>query len=163
MTGQSDGALRTAAELVRSTAASLRTRRMDANGTAWRLRSLVAMGHDATRIARALDTAPYIVRHMVGGDSRTVTVAFHLLACQLWDAWWDKTPPERTAAERRAAQRARDQAANHDWPAAAGLDEDLLDSPGYRPACRYRPASGTGLAADFNPYEARQRKAREIA
>jgi len=40
------------------------------------------------------------------GDSRTVTVAFHLLACRLWDAWWDNTPPERTVAERRAAARA---------------------------------------------------------
>jgi len=138
-------------------------RRMDANGTAWRMRSLVAMGHDAARIAGALDVAPGVVRRLIRGDSRTVTVGFHVLACRLWDAWWDKTPPERTVADRRAAARARHQAMTHDWPAAAGLDEDRLDSPGYRPWCRYRPAAGTGTAADFDPYAPRQRKAREIA
>jgi hypothetical protein len=136
---------------------------MDANGTAWRMRSLVAMGHDATRIARALDVAPDAVRRLIRSESRSTTVAFHLLACQLWDAWWDKTLPERTPAERRAAARARHQAMRHDWPAAAGLDEDLLDNRGYRPWCHYRPATGTGTALDFNPHQARQRKARQIA
>jgi hypothetical protein len=124
--------------------------RIDANGTAWRMRSLVAMGHDAGRIARALDVSPDFARRLIRGDCRTVTVAFHLLACRLWDAWWDKTPPERTPAERRVATRARQEAERHDWPAAAGLDEDLLDNLGYRPLCHYRAASGTGVAADFD-------------
>jgi hypothetical protein len=140
-----------------------RTSRMDANGTAWRMRSLIAMGHDATRIARALDVAPGLTRRLIRGDGQTVTEAFHLLACQLWDAWWDKTPPERTAAERRAASRARGSAKRHDWPAAAGLDEDLLDAAGYQPSCHYRPATGTGIAPDFCRYQTRQPKARNIA
>ena len=143
--------------------ADLGKRRMDANGTAWRMRSLVAMGHDATRIARALHVTPYVVQRLIRGDSKTVTVAFHLLACQLWDAWWDKTPPGRTPAERRAATLARHLAQRHDWPAAAGLDEDHLDRPGYQPSCGYRPATGTGIAPDFTPYQARQPKARRIA
>ncbi|HVB43267.1 MAG TPA: hypothetical protein VNF47_11250 [Streptosporangiaceae bacterium] len=137
--------------------------RMDANGTAWRMRSLVAMGHDATRIARALHVTPYVVQRLVRGESKTVTVAFHLLACQLWDVWWDKTPPERTPAERRAATLARHQAQRHDWPAAAGLDEDHLDRPGYQASCRYRPATGTGIAPDFTPHQASQPKMRRIA
>jgi hypothetical protein len=41
--------------------------RIDANGTMWRLRSLVAMGHDGTRIARALDVPPPLVRRVVRG------------------------------------------------------------------------------------------------
>jgi hypothetical protein len=138
-------------------------RRMDANGTAWRMRSLVAMGHDATRIARALRVSPYVVQRLIRGDSKTITTAFHLLACQLWDTWWDKIPPERTPAERRAATRACHQAQRHDWPAAAGLDEDHLDRPGYKPTCRYRPATGTGIAPDFAPYQARHAKTRRIA
>ena len=133
--------------------------RMDANGTAWRMRSLVAMGHDATRIARALDITPDVVRRLIRGDSRTVAVGFHALACQLWNAWWDKRPPERTVTERRAAARACRQAMTCDWPAAAGLDEDRLDRPG----CHYRPAAGTGVAADFDPYAIKQRQVREIA
>ena len=163
MSGQFGRRQRVDARPAQRAAANFRTGRMDANGTAWRMRSLIAMGHDATRIARALEVAPGVVRRLIRGDRRTVTVAFHLLACQLWDAWWDKTPPERSTAERRAAARARHQAMRHDWPAAAGLDEDLLDKPGYRPWCRYRPATGTGIAADFDPCKIRQPKARDIA
>ena len=117
----------------------------------WRLRSLIAMGHDCTRIARALDVRPSTMRRVVSGQARTVTSAFRAPACQLWDAWWDKTPPQRTPAERRAAARALRQAEASNWPAAAGLDEDQLDDPGYRPWCRYRPATGTGTAPDFPP------------
>jgi hypothetical protein len=61
------------------------------------------MGHDATRIARTLEVAPHVIQRLIRGDCRTITVQFYLLAYQLWDAWWDKTPPERTAAEHRAA------------------------------------------------------------
>jgi hypothetical protein len=136
---------------------------MDANGTAWRMRSLVAMGHDATRIARALNVTPGTIRRLIRGNTQTVTIAFHLLACQLWDAWWDKTPPERTPADRRAAARAHDQAKHGDWPAAAGLDEDLLDNQGYQPRCHYRPATGTGIASDFHPSQASPAKPRRTA
>jgi hypothetical protein len=125
------------------------TARTDANGTMWRLRSLVAMGHDCARIARALHVHPGLVRRVVRGQARTVARGFRAACCQLWEAWWDKTPPDRTAAERRAAARALGLAESSDWPAAAGLDEDELDLPGYRPWCRYRPAAGTGIAADF--------------
>lgn len=163
MTGQFGNGQRIDARPAQDTATRFRSARMDANGTAWRMRSLVAMGHDATRIARALGVAPDGVQRLIRGDCRTVTVAFHVLACLLWDAWWDKTPPERTISERGVAARARHQAQRHDWPAAAGLDEDKLDKPGYRPSCRYRPATGTGIAAEFDPYKTGQRKTRRIA
>lgn len=137
--------------------------RMNANGTAWRMRSLIAMGHDATRIARALGVSPGLVQRLIRGERQTVTVSFHVQASRLWDAWWDKTPPERTAVERRAASRARHQAEHHNWPAAAGLDEELLDTPGYRPRCHYRPATGTGIAADFSPRQSWRPTTRKIA
>jgi hypothetical protein len=131
--------------------------RVEANGTMWRLRSLLAMGHGCARIARALDVPPGLVWKTARGRARTVTRQFQAAACQLWEAWWDKTPPEHTLAERRAATRARNLAQAHDWPAAAGLDDDQLDEPGYRPWCRYRPATGTGTAPDFPPARARPR------
>jgi len=137
--------------------------RTDATGTMWRLRSLLAMGHDSARIARALGAPSHLVQRVVRGQARTVTHQFHARVCQLWDAWWDKTPPRHTPAQRRAAAAAQRQAARHDWPAAAGLDEDLLDVPGYRPWCRYRPATGTGTAPDFPPARARPLQTREIA
>jgi hypothetical protein len=139
------------------------TARIDAKGTMWRLRSLVAMGHNSARIARALHVHSALVRRLVRGQCRTVTCGFRAAACQLWDAWWDKTPPRRTPAERRAAGRALHEAARHDWPAAAGLDEDLLDEPGYRPWCQYRPAAGTGTAPDFPPARPRPLHTKDIA
>jgi hypothetical protein len=139
------------------------TARTDATGTMWRLRSLLAMGHGCARIARALRVPPDLVRRVVRGHARTVTCEFHSAACQLWDAWWDKTPPTHTPAQRRAAARALRQAQTADWPTAAGLDEDLLDEPGYRPWCRHRPATGTGTAPDFPPARPRPLITREIA
>jgi hypothetical protein len=139
------------------------TARTDATGTMWRLRSLVAMGHDCARIARALDVRPNLVRRVVSGQACTVTCGFQAATRQLWDAWWDKIPPRRTTAQRQATARALRQAKNNDWPAAAGLDEDLLDEPGYRPWCRYRPATGTGTAPDFPPARSRPLHTKEIA
>jgi hypothetical protein len=122
---------------------------VDANGTAWRVRSLVAMGHSATRIAAALGIRLESAQKVLRGDAALIGADLQRLACQLWDAWWDKRPPEVTAAERRAAAAARRRAETHNWCAPVGLDEDQLEEPGYRPYCRYRPASGSGIAADF--------------
>jgi hypothetical protein len=136
--------------------------RLDAGGTTWRLRSLIAMGHDASRIARALNVRSKVIQQLVRGDTTTVSSEFRDLACQLWNAWWDKRPPETTRSQRRAASAARRRAERNNWPAAAGLDEDELDEPGYRPFSRYRPATGTSTAADFRPAAPRG-NAREIA
>jgi hypothetical protein len=122
------------------------------------------MGHDCARIACALGVAPSRVRRVVNGQARTVTTDFRVAAASLLDAWWDKTPPRCTAAQRRAAARALRLAASRSWPAAAGLDEDQIDIPGYRPWCRYRPATGTGTAPDFPPARPRAADhARDIA
>lgn len=139
--------------------------RTDANGTMWRLRSLAAMGHDATRIARALGTHPACVHRVMHDRTRTVPAGFRDDVIAVWDAWWDKTPPATTPSGRRAAARARHLAEANDWPAAAGLDEDQLDQPGYRPWCRYRPATGTGTAPEITPAALRAMRptARDIA
>jgi hypothetical protein len=124
---------------------------VDANGTAWRLRSLVAMGHSATRIAGALGIRVESVQKLLRGDAALIGTDLQRLASRLWDAWWDKRPRESTAAERRAAAAARRRAETNNWCAPVGLDEDQLDEPGYRPYCRYRQASGSGVATDFQP------------
>jgi len=139
--------------------------RVDAGGTAWRLRALVAMGHDCTRLASALQVTPGLVRRVVHGQARTVTRIQHELTCQLFDAWWDKTPPLDTPAQRRACAAALRQAAAARWPAGAGLDDDQLDTPGYQPSCWYLPAAGTGTAPGFTPPQRRTRRhhGKEIA
>lgn len=139
----------TATGLARSAAADV-----DAGGTMWRLRSLVAMGHDARRLANALAADPDAIQAILRGNRATVSASLRGLACQLWDAWWDKRPPERTASEHDRARAARSLAELAGWCPPLGLDEDELDEPGYRPYSRYREASGTGIAPDFRPARA---------
>ena len=123
--------------------------RLDAGGTRLRLRSLHVMGHGSARIARALGVRQETVGRLVRGDARTISPPLRDAVAALYDAWWDKRAPERTRAERAAAARARRRAAAGNWCAGAALNDDQLDVPGYRPRAGYRPATGTGVAADI--------------
>jgi hypothetical protein len=123
--------------------------RLDAGGTRLRLRSLHVMGHGSARIARALGVREETVGRLVRGDARTISPQLRDAVSGLYDAWWDKRAPERTRAERAAAARARRRAAAGNWCAGAALNDDQLDIPGYRPRAGYRPATGTGTAADI--------------
>jgi hypothetical protein len=124
-------------------------------GTMWRLRALVAMGHTCSRMAAATGIPPATLRRIVRGESLTVSPAVRQAVTALFDAWWDKTPPQRTRREQLAAGSARKRAALNDWPCPAGIDEDELDQPGYQPQCGWRHARGTGTA-DEHPFTERQ-------
>ncbi|MHB1873913.1 MAG: hypothetical protein ACYCPF_03520 [Streptosporangiaceae bacterium] len=80
------------------------TCRVDANATMWRLRSLAAMGHDATRIARALGTHPVYIHRVIHGHARTIPAEMRDDVTCLWDAWWDKTPPADSPAPAAAGR-----------------------------------------------------------
>jgi hypothetical protein len=123
--------------------------RLDAGGTRLRLRALHVMGHGSARIARALGVREMTIQRLVRGDATTVSPQLRDRITTLYDAWWDKRAAERTRAERAAATAARQRAIAGNWCAAAALDDDLLDVPGYRPKSRWRPATGTGIAADI--------------
>jgi hypothetical protein len=125
--------------------------RLDAGGTRLRLRSLHVMGHGSARIARALGVRQDTIQRLVRGDARTISPPLRDAIADLYDAWWDKRAPGRTRAERAAAARARRRASAGNWCAAAALDDDQLDVPGYRPRTRHRPATGTGIAPDIDP------------
>ena len=77
----------------------------DAAGTMWRLRSLVAMGHDSARIARALGVPPARAPGRPRRPAPSPSSSRPESTGQIYDAWWDKTPPRRTPAQRRAAAR----------------------------------------------------------
>ena len=126
------------------------------NGTMWRLRALVAMGHSCTRMASATGIPPATLRRIVRGEALTITPDRRQAVIALFDAWWYKAPPCRTRPEKLAAQNARRRAALNNWPCPAGLDEDQLDQPGYRPRCGWLPATGTGVAGQ--PIPALRRK-----
>jgi hypothetical protein len=136
--------------------------RLDAGGTRLRLRALHVMGHGSARIARALGVREMTIRMLTRGDASSVSPPLRDAVTDLYDAWWDKRAPERTRAERAAATLARRHAIAGNWCAPAALDDDKLDTPGYRPRSRWRPATGTGVAPDtYSP--ARHRPGRKGA
>jgi hypothetical protein len=122
--------------------------RVHAGGTRLRLRALAAMGHSDARIARALGESPRVVTTVMSARARTVSRELLADVAALYEAWWDKRPPGRTPAERAAAAAARSRARRGRWCVGAGLDDDEIDVPGYRPRSTWRPATGTGVADD---------------
>jgi len=134
--------------------------RLDATGTRLRLRALHVMGHGSARIARAAGTHPQTIRKLVRGDTRTISPRVRTAIIAVYEAWWDKRAPERTPSERSAAIGARKRAITGNWCAAAALDDDLLDTPGYRPRQGWKPATGTGTAPDLRPPPRLHRKSR---
>jgi hypothetical protein len=138
------------------TSHDLHRARVDAGGTRLRLRALHVMGHSSTRIARAVGASDQTIRKLVRGDTATVGHQLRDAVTAVYDTWWDKRAPERTPAQRVAAIAARRRAIAGNWCAGAALDDDLLDVPGYRPAHGWKPAQGTGVAADIQPGPRRQ-------
>ncbi len=145
------------------TSSALRRARLDAGGTRLRLRALHVMGHGSARIARALGVREMTIRQIVRGDAPTVSAALRNQVSDLYDAWWDKRAPERTRTERAAATAARRKAIAGNWCAGAGLDDDELDIPGYKPRSNWKPATGTGIAPDIHPPAKAQRNKRRTA
>jgi hypothetical protein len=137
--------------LLKVTSATLPRARLDAGGARLRLRALHVMGHGSARIARALGVREMTIRRIVRGDATTISLKLHDAITDLYDTWWDRLAPERTGAERGAATAARRRAIAGNWCAGAGLDDDDLDTPGYRPTSGWKPATGTGTASDFHP------------
>jgi hypothetical protein len=139
----------TAARLLAVTQADIHRDHPSPGGIMWRLRALVAMGHTCTRMAAATGLPPATLRRIVRGETLTSSAQLHQAVIALFDAWWDKAPPQRTRRERHAADNARKRAARSNWPPPAGLDEDQLDQPGYQPQCGWKHARGTGTADDY--------------
>jgi hypothetical protein len=133
------------------TSQNLSRARVDAGGSRLRLRALHVMGHGSARIARALGVREMTIRRIVTGDAATVSTGLRDAITDLYDAWWDKRAPQRTRFERGAATAARRRAIAGNWCAGAGLDDDDLDTPGYRPAAGWKHATGTGTAPDITP------------
>src|SRR6266581_5618868 len=125
--------------------------RVDAGGARPRLRALAVMGHGSARIARAAGVSEQAIQRLTRGDAKTVSPRLRDKITAVYDAWWDKRAPQRTRPERAAATAARRRAIAGNWCAGAALDDDELDIPGYRPAQGWRPARGTGVAADIHP------------
>ena len=125
--------------------------RVDAGGTRLRLRALHVMGHGSARIARALGVREETIQRLVRGDTRTSARTCATRSPTSTTPGGTSAPPNAPApnAPPPLAPAAGQPAGN--WCAGAALDDDKLDTPGYRPQSRWRPATGTGIAADINP------------
>ena len=141
----------TAAAVLAVTSDTLPRARLDAGGSRLRLRALHVMGHSSARIARAAGASDKTIRKLLRGDAKTISPRLRDAIADLYDTWWDKRAPERTRGERAAARAARRRAIAGNWCAGAGLDDDELDIPGYRPEHGWKPARGTGPATDIHP------------
>jgi hypothetical protein len=108
------------------------------------------VGHGSARIARALGVREMTIRRLVRGDAPTISTTLRDAITDLYDAWWDKRAPQRDRFERAAAA-ARRRAIAGNWCAGAGLDDDELDVPGYRPTSGWKHARGTGTAHEIHP------------
>jgi hypothetical protein len=150
-TGQRRAQPATAAAVLTVTGRTLPRPRLNAPGIRLRLRALHVMGHGSARIACATGAHPTTIRRLVRGDTRTVSPRLRDAIIAVYDAWWDKRAPTPTRAERAAATAARNRAIAGNWCAAAALDDDLLDTPGYWPRQGWKPATGTGTAPDNFP------------
>jgi hypothetical protein len=150
----------TATAVLSVTSQAIPRARLDAGGTRLRLRALHVMGHGSARIGRAAGVREMTIRALVRGDARTISPQLRDTITAVYDAWWDKRAPERTRAERGAATAARKRAIAGNWCAAAALDDDQLDTPGYRPRHGWKPATGTGTAPDIRPPTRHHRKNR---
>ena len=157
-TGRRPATPYTTTALLAVTTAPLPRTPVDAGGTRLRLRALHVMGHGSARIARAVGVHPDTIRALVRGDATTISLRLRDAIVAVYDAWWDKRAPARSPSERGAATAARKRAIAGNWCAAAALDEDLLDIPGYEPCWGWRPATGTGIAPDICPPALRHRK-----
>ena len=150
----------TTAAILAVTSDDITRGRLDAGGTRLRLRALYVMDHNSVRIACALGVHDRTIRRLVRGDTRTVSPWLRDQIEDLYDTWWDKRAPERTRSNRYAAGIARKRAATGNWCASAGLDDDLLDIPGYRPRQGWKPATGAGIVPDIRPPDRRHRTSR---
>ncbi len=160
VTGRRRAQPATATAVLKVTGRSLPKSRLDAGGTRLRLRALHVMGHGSARIARAVGVHPSTIRKLVRGDAKTIGPELYDGIIAVYDAWWDKRAPTRTTFERGAATAARKRAIAGNWCAAAALDDELLDTPGYRPRWGWKPATGTGTAPDIRPPTRLHRKSR---
>ena len=105
-----------------------------ANGSKWRLRSLVAMGHSGRRMALALGISEDRVHRLLNDKVAEIDGHTFWLVHSLWEAWWDKRPPARSRAEKAAITVAYQRAARKRWPTPANLDEEDLDRIARLPA-----------------------------
>jgi hypothetical protein len=121
-------------------------RRLDGNGTALRIRALIAMGFTVQQVADASGLYRATVQRLATADMTTVTPQIFAAIVGVFDAWWDLVPPETTPRERQAARASRERAREQSWCSGMALDEELTDVPGYRPLARWRRATGTGVA-----------------
>ncbi len=136
----------TIAAILATQPAALTRVRVDAGGTRLRLRALHVMGHGPTRLARATGASEKTIRAITDGQAKTVSAQLRDSVITIYDRWWDKRAPERTPSDCAAASLARRRAIRGNWCAGAALDDDELDTPGYKPAWGWRPATGTGTA-----------------
>ena len=122
--------------------------KVDAIGTRLRLRALTAMGHSDQRIAQALGRPAWLITRIINRSALTVTPELRADACRLFDAWWDKRPPEQDTSRTAGGSgsqgpRAAGPLVRRPWPGRGrggrpGLPAEQRVAAGHRHRHRWR-------------------------
>lgn len=107
--------------------------RVDPNGTRLRLQALATIGWAQSTLATRLGKDDDFCRRILDG-TRHVTRADRDRIRTLYDELWNSPPvTDGTPQSRAWIRRTADAAKRNGWVRPMGLDDDLIDSPGYRP------------------------------
>jgi transcriptional regulator with XRE-family HTH domain len=115
----------------------------DATGTRRRLQALTARGWPLRELAARLGANTGGLRRTRDGARTRVTADTARKVSALYEELWDQAPPQRTAAERIAASKARARACRHDWAPPLAWDDDTISDPAAGPAGCWRPSGRT--------------------
>ena len=125
--------------------------RVDAGGTRLRLRALHVMGHGSRpHRPRGRSQRARPSRNSPEATPRPSAPGCATRSPRSTTPGGTNAPPTAPGRERAAATAARRRAIAGNWCAAAALDDDQLDVPGYQPDQGWRPATGTGTATDIH-------------
>jgi hypothetical protein len=120
--------------------------RRSAAGARNRLRALTALGFPAVSLAASIRVSPRVIRDLLSGRTKTVSIGLHVAIKVLYDRLWEQPPAQHTGAQRRAVAAARSRAAANRWPPPMALDDDKIDDPSYRVRALWRPVEAARSA-----------------
>ena len=129
------------------------SRRQDARptpaGTQRRLQALIARAWSPAAIERAGEVPAAAIRRALA-DRESISPDLASAVSGAYDRLWDKQPPQRTPAERAAAQAHREHAQRCGWAPPLAWDDDEIDLDDAQPAEGWRRTGRhTILAADL--------------
>lgn len=111
-------------------------------GARRRLRALAARSWTPGAIESQTGMPAALISHWTEGRG-TISPDLADAITGVFNRLWDRDPPDATAEERRAAEKARARAVTGRWAPPLAWDDDKIDLPDGKPELGWRPTSRT--------------------